>query len=135
MGFHEHLDRSFSLGGGGGDGGGCFHFSCYLLLASLMVLKANHQTLSLWGCLYMGDWSCAFRAGRTITVPTIYSCTKCVRRPGMIHDCTLDSHQVPWTWMISSQLNVALIRKLRGSLMYLAYLFDMLNIGVCTTRH
>ena len=37
-------------------------------------------------------------------------------------------------WM-TSQLNVALIRKLRGSLMCLVYVFDMLCRGICTTRH
>ena len=36
-------------------------------------------------------------------------------------------------WMIS-QMDVALIRKLSGSLMSLAY-FDMLYMCVCTTRH
>ena len=36
---------------------------------------------------------------------------------------------------MTSQLKVALIRKLRGSLMYLAYFFDMSSLGVCTTRH
>ena len=37
-------------------------------------------------------------------------------------------------WM-TSQLNVALIHKLRGSLMCLDYVFHMLSMGVCTTRH
>ena len=36
---------------------------------------------------------------------------------------------------MTSKLNVALIRKLRGSLMCLAYFFDMITNGVCTTRH
>ena len=36
---------------------------------------------------------------------------------------------------MTAQLNVALIRKLHGFLMYLDYLFDMLSMGVCTTRH
>ena len=31
--------------------------------------------------------------------------------------------------------DVALIRKLRGSLMCLAYILNMLSMGVCTTRH
>ena len=34
-----------------------------------------------------------------------------------------------------SQLNIALVRKQRGSLMCLAYFFEMLSMGVCTTRH
>ena len=37
-----------------------------------------------------------------------------------------------WT---TSQLNVALVSKLRGPLMCLAYFFDMLSMVVCTTRH
>ena len=37
-------------------------------------------------------------------------------------------------WM-TSKLNVALIRNLRGSLMCLAYFFDMIPNGVCTTAH
>ena len=37
-------------------------------------------------------------------------------------------------WM-NSQLNAALIRKLRGSLMCVAYFIDMLSAGVCKTRH
>ena len=36
---------------------------------------------------------------------------------------------------MSSQMDVALICKLRGALMCLAYLFDMLSMGVCKTRH
>ena len=36
---------------------------------------------------------------------------------------------------ITSQLKVALIRKLRGPLMCLANVLDMLTMGVCTTRH
>ena len=37
-------------------------------------------------------------------------------------------------WM-TSQLDVALIRTLRESLMCLAYFFDVLSMDVCTTRH
>ena len=39
-----------------------------------------------------------------------------------------------YAWM-TSQLNVALIRKLRGALLCLAYFFDMLSMGFCKTRH
>ena len=35
----------------------------------------------------------------------------------------------------TSQLIVTLIRKLRGLLMFLTSFFDMLYMGVCTTRH
>ena len=37
--------------------------------------------------------------------------------------------------LITSQLNVALILKLRGSSMSLAYIIDMLSKEVCTTKH
>ena len=37
--------------------------------------------------------------------------------------------------MDASQLNVALIHNLFWSLMCLAYSFDMLSMGICTTRH
>ena len=37
-------------------------------------------------------------------------------------------------WM-TSQLNEAFVRKPRGPMMCLAYSFDMLPIGVCTTMH
>ena len=36
---------------------------------------------------------------------------------------------------MTSQLNADVIRNLRGSLMCLVYFFDMLSMGVCTTRH
>ena len=68
------------------------------------------------------------------TVPTFNSCTKCVGSSGKIHDRMPDC----LTGMgarTTSQLNVALIRKLRGPLMCLTYYFDMLSMGVCTTRH
>ena len=37
-------------------------------------------------------------------------------------------------WM-TSQRNVSLIRKLRGSLMYLAYVSNIFSMGVCTSGH
>ena len=36
---------------------------------------------------------------------------------------------------MTSQLNVTLNRKLRGSLVCLAHVFDMLIMGICTARH
>ena len=56
------------------------------------------------------------------TVPIFYSCTKCVGSPGIMHDRMPDCHPASWAWM-TSQLNVALICKLPGSLMCLAYFF------------
>ena len=59
-------------------------------------------------------------------MPTFNSCTKC---PGIIHERTPDCHPVSWAWM-TSQLNLALIRKLLGSLMCLAYCYDMLSTSL-----
>ena len=71
---------------------------------------------------------------RINTMPAFNSCTKCVGSPGIIHDRTPDDPPVSWAWM-TSQLNVALIRKPRGSLMCLADFSDMLSMGVFTTGH
>ena len=70
------------------------------------------------------------------TVPTFNSCTRCLGSLGIIHVRTWlpPSFLALDAWM-TSQLNGALIRKLRGTLTCLAYLFDILSIGVCTTRH
>ena len=59
------------------------------------------------------------------TVTALNSCTKCVGSRGIIDGRTPDCQRRPLT----SQLNVALIRMLRGSLMCLAYFVDMLFIG------
>ena len=50
-----------------------------------------------------------------------------------LHDRTPHYHPISWAWK-TSQLNVALIRKLRRSLMGLDYYFDMISMGVCTHR-
>ena len=66
----------------------------------------------------------------TSTVPTSFnSYIKCLGIPGIIHDRTPDHHQC-----MTSQLNVALLHKLRGSLMFVAHYFDILSMGVCITR-
>ena len=62
------------------------------------------------------------------TVPTFNSCTKCAGSPGIIHDRTPDCNPLK-----TSQLNVALIHKLRWPT--LAYLFDMMYTGFCSTGH
>ena len=59
------------------------------------------------------------------------SSTKCACNPGIIHDRKLVNHPVSWTlfdaWMLS-RLNVALIRKLRGStLMCLVYFWHVIH--------
>ena len=58
------------------------------------------------------------------TVPTCKPSTKCVGIPGIIHDCTPEAVHGMDAWM-TSRLNVAFINKLRGSLVRLAYFFDM----------
>ena len=68
--------------------------------------------------------------GISLTVPTFNSCTKCVGSPGIIHDRTPDYHPVSWAWMNGwphDRTNVALIRKLRGSLMCLTYLWHVIH--------
>ena len=67
------------------------------------------------------------------TVPTFNSCTECAGNPGIIQDYTSDWHPASGAWM-TSKLKVASTCKLCGSLVWLAYSFDMLAMGVCTTR-
>ena len=70
-------------------------------------------------------------------MPTFNPYTKCVGGPGMIYDHPPDCNPSCLgmdAWM-TSQLKVAFIRKLRGSLMWLDYFFDTLSLGVCITRH
>ena len=68
-------------------------------------------------------------------VPTFNSYTKCKVRQVTIHDRMPDCHGFPgMTALISSQINVALIRELRESLMSLAYYLTCYT-RVCTTRH
>ena len=73
------------------------------------------------------------------TVPTFNSCTKCVGSRDIIHDrtpdCTQFSEYGCHHKSQTLQLNVALIRKLRGSLLCLVYFVDFLYIGVCKTMH
>ena len=94
--------------------------------------KPNHTNMCAVDISIILD-TIAARIGVS-TVPTFNSCTKCMCISGIIHDRTTDYHPVPWAWM-NSQLNVALISKLRGQLICLAYFFDMLSMVVCTIRH
>ena len=72
------------------------------------------------------------------TVVTFNSCTKWMGSPGIIPErlsaCSIANQFPGHAWM-TSQLKVTFIPKLCGSLMCLAYIFDMLSKGVCTTRH
>ena len=67
------------------------------------------------------------------TVPISNTCTKCMGSPGIINDPTSDYYATQFlaigAW-ITSQMNVALIRKLRGSLMSSPYFFEMLSMSV-----
>ena len=59
-------------------------------------------------------------------------------RPGIIRVHTSNCHPVSWVWInkCRSQLDVGLIRKIRGfELVCLAYLFYIASMGVCTTYH
>ena len=86
---------------------------------------------------YRSEQVTGLRKASLPTVPTFNSCTKCVASPGIIHVRTPNC--IPFSWVLmplkTSQLHVALIHKLRGSLLYLAYLLDMISTGFCTTRH
>ena len=65
------------------------------------------------------------------------NCTECGGSPYVIHDCLPDSQPMLLcmdAWIIS-QLNVASIRKLRGSLMWLVYFSNILSINVYITWH
>ena len=67
------------------------------------------------------------------TVPTFNSCTKCPGNSVIKHDCMPDCHTVSWTWM-TSQMNVALVLKLRGPLMCLSFFWLVIHCSF-TTRH
>ena len=71
------------------------------------------------------------------TVPTFNSCPKYGGIPSRIHDRTPDCLPIflGMDACMTSQLNVALIRMLRGPLKCLAYFLDMPFMVVCTARH
>ena len=58
---------------------------------------------------------------RETAMPAFNSCTNWFDITGKIHNSTPDCHLVSWS--LTSQLRVALMRMLRGSLMCLAYFF------------
>ena len=63
------------------------------------------------------------------TVRIFNSCTKCVGSPGIIHNRMQPSFQGIDAW-ITSELNEALVCKLRVSLISLADIFDIPSMGV-----
>ena len=72
---------------------------------------------------------CAFDSQATVL--TINSCTEFVGSPSIIHDRTPECHPSSLgmdVWM-TSQLSIALIHNLRGSLMRFLF-FDILCMGV-----
>ena len=71
------------------------------------------------------------------TVMMLNSCTRCMGSPGIIHDCmpNLPPSYVGMDAWMTSQLNVALIHKLHGSLMCLALFLTYLSNGVCKDCH
>ena len=90
--------------------------------------KKKTLTFSARFCPKMG-----FGSRTTICI----SCNKYLGQPRYNtwpHARLPPSFMVTDAWM-TSQLNVALIRKLCGPLKCLAYFFGMLSMGVCTTRH
>ena len=72
------------------------------------------------------------------TVPTFNSCTKCADIPGIIHDRTPDHHSVSGAWMRPDIPDLATKRTLDSQATrindVLGLYFDMLSMGVCTTR-
>ena len=66
------------------------------------------------------------------TVLTFNSCTKCLGSLGMI--CGPIATQFPGHRCVDD-LTTERSFDLRGSFMCLAYLFDILTMGVCETRH
>ena len=101
-------------------------------LATSLALNDHQQTVCvtpgpdpvLWDN-YIMLFSCYFPY---FTVPTFSICTKFAGSHNKIHDHTPDCNQVSWAWML--ELNVS-----SRTIDVLGFFFDMLFIGVCTTRH
>ena len=69
-------------------------------------------------------------------VPTFNSCTKCLGIPGIIHDRTPGCHQFPERGCVDDLANEwSFCLQATWPIDVLAYSFDMLPMGVCTTRH
>ena len=118
----------------------CFRISLVVVICSYDVAHGHKDTISSTTIMQVGNRKEV--PGKMITTePAFNSLTKCVGSPGKTHDRTLDCHPIyPGHgcdhMSLASQLQVSLIRQLRGSFMRLAYLIDMLSMGVCTTgRH
>ena len=68
---------------------------------------------------------------------TFNFCTKFVGSPGIIHDHTPDCPPISWVWTddIKNERSVDSQDTSTWVIDVLNLLFDMLSIGVCTTRH
>ena len=111
----------------------CFSSATYLQLASREVRGNIAEKVTIDRIPDSKFNKCL----ETATVPTFDSCTKFAGQP---RHTILPHARLPPSFLgmdarMTSKLNLALIHKLRGSLINLAYFFDMLAIGVCTTRH
>ena len=68
------------------------------------------------------------------TVPTFYSCTKCVGSPSIVHDRTSDCHQIILAMRaVKTERNFDL--QATWVIDVPGLFFDMFSMGVCTTRH
>ena len=92
------------------------------------------RSSSAWG--WVGSNILVFSNTYT-TVPTFNSCTKCMGSLGIIHDLMPNCHPVSWSRMHGwpHKWTLFIIRKLLGSLMCLAYYFDMFFVDKCAFRH
>ena len=72
-----------------------------------------------------------------ITVTIFNSCTKCVCRPGIIHDCTPDCDLVSWAWNFC-MYDLTTLRRFHLQATSViggaGLFFEMLSMCVCTTR-
>ena len=116
-----------------------FRFILYSVVKRLSTAPRSfiNHFLTAWYSGLTPKYLITYRRDINHTVPTFSSCTKCLGSPGIIHDRTLGWQPVSFSWMLkmTSQLNIALLCKLDGSLMYLAYFIGILSTGLCTPRH
>ena len=97
-------------------------------LGTVVVPPGGQVAPILSSVLWQYDRKQAMRQlGPVHTVPTFNSCTKYVGSPRRMHDRTPDCHTffLGFDACMTSQLNVALIRKLHGPLKCLAYFLDV----------
>ena len=103
--------------------------------------KKHRLTLSYFHFLYTNVPHKSLESTHDLS-PTVPACnyrTKCVDSPGIIHDRMHDCHTVFWAWMRPHIPDLTIERSFYSQAMPVNYLlgvyFDMLSMGVCTTRH